>query len=281
MTARTAWLDGLRGAALVLMVVDHLAVFGYLPDELRAVTRLALPGFMFVAGWLWRPGLRPRLLEVIVAAAASWGLWFLVAGPMVPVLVVFCLTYPLLGLARRAPVTALAVSVLQLSAWPIPWAGYQPGAVLAFLVLGQLACVHGLGEWQGLGQRLAWLAPAGRWPLTLYLGHLAVLVALHGASTATPPASGNATAATAPAASAAALVPVVHRPRGPSIDPVACGPTGASLELWPYRPAQRHPIGARIPARAPPAPAPPGGEAAQARSAAPLAAGAPCAQTYL
>lgn len=174
--ARSAFLDAARGVAIVLMMADHAVLAFGGPWGVREILgRFAAPLFMAIAGYLWRPRLSGRILEVGIAAALSVPLVSGIGGAHVPILVVFLLVYPALWVSYRWPYLVLGLAVLQLSAWPVPWYGYQPGFVLAFLVLGQLLARHAtVPVMVGSGGVLGWL---GRWPLTAYIGHLALIYA--------------------------------------------------------------------------------------------------------
>lgn len=190
---REAWLDRARGLAVVLMVVDHLAVFlvhewgnpapyGGLAQVLRlTVTRASLVLFMLVAGWLIEQhGARPRrMAEICLAGAAvtafGWWLDFPIGRPDVLLLIGVCLCF--WRQIRRHPVAAIALGVVQLTAWPIPWSGYQPGAVLALLAAGIVWNCRAFAEGGRLWtQRLpSWLGWPGRHALGLYVAHIAAL----------------------------------------------------------------------------------------------------------
>lgn len=174
---RLVALDGLRGLAILLMVMDHAALVYGAPWGVReVVTRLAVPLFMLTAGYLWRPGLRRRHLETALAAVVATPLLSTIGGAEFGILVVFLLVLPLVPVAVRWPLPVLALCLLQLSTWQIPWYGYQPGFVLGLLVVGQLAWLWGRDrEFLRAGELCAAFAFLGRWPLTLYVGHLAVL----------------------------------------------------------------------------------------------------------
>lgn len=178
--ARWVALDALRGLAIVLMMVDHVALVYGAPFGVREIiTRLAMPLFMLLAGYLWRPGLRMRHLDLIVAAALSVPLSWLIGSDTVPILVVLVLVLPLMELAHRYPLALLVLAIVQPITWPIAWYGYQPGAILALLIVGHLMRWSRLpSDWLRVGERMPFLAPVGRWPLMIYVGHLVLLGAL-------------------------------------------------------------------------------------------------------
>lgn len=173
----------MRGVAVVTMVVDHVcACFGTGQLVRLTVGRLALPLFMLCSGWLLarRPPTARRLYELAAAAVAatvvvnvgglSIGqpdvLWLILVGLL------------LAPAIRRWPVASACVGLVQASAWPMHspiWTGYEPGLVVALLALGVL-----WGRYYGLRDLERWPAPAalqlvGRYPLSIYVAHLAAL----------------------------------------------------------------------------------------------------------
>ncbi len=174
---RITGLDALRGAAIALMMLDHVvALAGGGPWWLRGVvTRFALPMFMFVAGYLWRPGWRRRHAEIVSAALATLPLvWYLGIADL-HILAVYALILPLLPISARWPWLAIAIGLIQAKDWPLDYLGYEPGLVWALVAVGQLARHQRLAEidWGQTGLRP--FAAIGRWPLSWYSGHLAVL----------------------------------------------------------------------------------------------------------
>lgn len=189
---REVWLDAVRGAAIVLMIVDHALGFAQTTD-LEAtwmaiirgsVTRLAMPAFMICSGILVarRPLSRRRWSEVAAAAllvnvaAAVVGM-----GAFVPdILALWCVVMLFASPIRRWPVACAALGLLQSAYLPVPIDNFQPGWVLAFVALGVLAEQSGRREpLPAIGERLpSWTAAMGRHPLAWYLGHLAVLAGL-------------------------------------------------------------------------------------------------------
>lgn len=178
--ARDARLDGLRGFAIALMVLDHSAlVFGASWGVREVLTRAALPLFMLLAGYLWRPGLRCRHLDLVLAAAIATPFLSAIGAADIEILPLLCVCLPLLHLSARWPVLMLSLALVQPSAWPVPWSGYEPGFVLALLIAGQLMRRFSLDTGLlGVGSYLQGFAAVGRWPLTWYVGHLVVLALL-------------------------------------------------------------------------------------------------------
>lgn len=173
---RNATLDAARAAGIALMILDHVAVVYEWPPIVRDITRLAMPLFMVTSGYLFTGKLGQRYWDVWTTAAMTWPMVVILELALVHVLIVYALVLPLL---RAQPGTLLLLAclgLLQTYNWPIPWNGYQPGYVLAFLVLGQFARQAGIEirhrDWP------QWLTWAGRFPLTAYGVHLVALVGL-------------------------------------------------------------------------------------------------------
>ena len=162
-------LDVLRGLALVLMVADHsLSVLDL--DQWRILTRPALPLFMVVSGYLFR-GIGPRYALVVLAAALSWYPVFALELEWLHILAVYALVVPFLLLPL--PWLALIGSALMVVGYEYPMSmGYEPGYVLAFLILGRFLRVAGL---QLPALRSRPLEVLGRYPLTVYVGHVWLL----------------------------------------------------------------------------------------------------------
>lgn len=186
---RLAGLDRLRGLALVLMVVDHaLLAAGGLVAVRVTVTRASLPLFCLVAGALLTAA-RPRWARLGKIAAAglvatAFGAPFGIGQPDVLFVLALALVAAPLLIRIGSPGVlygALAVAILQPVSWPgwllVPgWTGYQPGTVLALVIVGHL---WGAPQLAHYGDRLpGWLALPGRHPLSLYVWHVFVLGAL-------------------------------------------------------------------------------------------------------
>jgi uncharacterized membrane protein len=182
-------LDLLRGVAVLLMVADHVLYAAGLHVWRLGPTRIALPLFALLAGALFRPGLaRRRLVELAVAAILlAPPLEHLLGMPTPGILAVllWCvLILQLVDLDSRPTVLAvLTVAVLQPVTWPMvlwfpTWNGYEPGTVLALMLVGQLARPY-LAQLESRSRAAASsIERIGRYPLTLYVGHLLVLVVL-------------------------------------------------------------------------------------------------------
>lgn len=188
---RDVTLDAVRGAAIVLMILDHALGFAQTTDltqpwmhDIRfSITRLAMPAFMVCSGMLLsRRGIaRRRWFEVAAVAVAVNGA-ALISGlsTFVPdILAIWCLVMLLATPLRRFPATIAVLGLLQATYWRLPIAGYQPGWVLAFVALGVLMARSGDQEvLPAIARRTpAWATAIGRKPLRWYAGHLACLAA--------------------------------------------------------------------------------------------------------
>ena len=173
---RNATLDAARAAGIALMIVDHIAVVYDWPAPTRDITRLAMPLFMITSGYLFTGKLGQRYRDVWATAAITWPMVVVLELALVHVLIVYALVLPLLRANQGTLLSLTCLGLLQAFNWPIGWNGYQPGYLLAFLTLGQLARQAGIEiqhrDWP------SWLTWAGRYPLTAYGSHLAVLVGL-------------------------------------------------------------------------------------------------------
>lgn len=178
---RDQGIDRLRGAAILLMVVDHvLIVTGQATSPLRyTLTRAAMPLFVVIAGHLvdritWRHG---------AIGVVGLGLPLLVPFVDSPnVLLWYALACPVILAARRlgpGAVAVLAVVPLTLAAngydlWPYP-GSYDPSGLLGLMAVGALVPRTAFT----CGLRLPrLLAGIGRYPLSCYVGHLLVLTAV-------------------------------------------------------------------------------------------------------
>ncbi|MCU1496898.1 MAG: hypothetical protein JWM47_851 [Acidimicrobiales bacterium] len=185
-------LDAVRGAAILLMVVDHALGFAqtttlsepWMHTIRMTVTRLAMPGFMVCSGILLahHSVSRRRWTQVAVAAVVvNVAAVYDGMSTFVPdILAVWCLVMLLAVPVRRWPMTMAVLGLLQAVYWRLPFGDYQPGWVLAFVALGVLAERAGDREvLRPIAVRLPnWIVSVGRYPLRWYTGHLAVLAAV-------------------------------------------------------------------------------------------------------
>lgn len=189
-SARSWKLDAIRGAAVVLMIVDHVVHVGhtfYSWSEgwllLRlTVTRLALPGFMLVAGYLWavRGVSFRRLGDVSVAAAAAAGCCWLLRMPLPEVLACYLLAMLASPVVVRWPLPFIIGGFLASMNWQgvFPLWSYQPLYVTAWAAVGVLLC-QASGWWIEATEKKKWATPLvvlGQYPLVAYVSHLGLLV---------------------------------------------------------------------------------------------------------
>lgn len=172
-------LDAVRGLAILLMVVDHMAAAWPTAWGVREVlTRAAMPLFMLLLGYLFREFNQVRHWQVVAAVFLEVPLLLVVAGTEVGILVHVAFLLPLMVVAVRYPWPCLGLALVQTSAWPMPFSGYEPGLVFAFMIMGHLMRRAGSEALQGIGEHVLALAPVGRYPLAIYCGHLFVLAGL-------------------------------------------------------------------------------------------------------
>jgi len=181
-------IDRVRGLAVVLMVVDHVLVLVQFrsPEVVQwayalrmTVTRASLPLFCLCAGVLLH-GRRStaRLLDIAaVALVTNVALEVWPMGIRAPEILAVLLPVLLAGgVLVRWPAASVVLGVLQVTVWPIGWAGYEPGLVVAFVALGVLVGRPALSWGDSLP---AALGAVGSRPLAWYAGHMGLLVALN------------------------------------------------------------------------------------------------------
>lgn len=176
--ARIVSLDRVRGLAVACMVVDHLVLLTDGPMAVRyTVGRLAMPLFFVLAGLLVT-----RLSERLLLVAGAGVLLPLVV-PWVDapnVLLWYAVGAVVLVLWRRLgwPLWLLVVVPLALAAngYDVEaGTGYQLPAMVGLMALGSMLGTRSMA-W---GDRLpSVLAAAGRYPLTVYVGHVLALEGL-------------------------------------------------------------------------------------------------------
>lgn len=178
-------LDRVRGAAIMIMVGDHLLGLAgeLLPSAWWLVprltlTRVALPLFLLLAGALLA-GRCPRggrVVEVLAAGVlvsqlvvAGWLPWM---APLDILVSIGCglLLWPWI---RGSGWFGVVVCMVLAATFPAASLGYHPAYIVGMMLVGT---VVGLGPLYRLGERLPrWCAWPGRHPLGWYVGHLGVL----------------------------------------------------------------------------------------------------------
>ena len=186
-------LDAMRGLAIILMVIDHalsaLESIGLNNDIVEysrlTFTRFSMPLFMVASGIVWGLyGLKfRRWIEVFALAvllnAMMRLLWSDFNFP--EILMVWALLAIAWKLIVRYPIITMIIGYTQMMYWQISWQGFQPGELAIFLGAGVILSKFSL-DWIWRERRttkfLEPLALVGRYPLTIYGGHLALLALL-------------------------------------------------------------------------------------------------------
>jgi hypothetical protein len=178
--ARLLGLDAARGLAVLLMLGDHLAGLGG-PEWLWyrfTLGRVALPLFFVVAGALvrrltWRHGW-VALLGLVLPVLAPWVdspnvLWWYGYGAVV--------VYGLGRMLGRPGLWIVVLVGLVMGANGFGQHGhtYEPDALFGMMAVGALIGRVQLAEWTDKLARSRLLLVAGRWPLSVYVGHVLAL----------------------------------------------------------------------------------------------------------
>jgi uncharacterized membrane protein len=188
-------IDAMRGLAIALMILDHsLAVIeerGYVLSIVEysrlSITRFAMPLFMIASGLLWATkGLRiSRWLQVLMWAAvintATRLLWPEFNYP--EILLIWSSLAVFWKLIVRFPLSTMIIGYTQITFWSAPWSGYQPGELAIFLGAGVLlsrAPIEKIWRSRKPERLLVTLAAIGRYPLSIYGGHLLLLTLIVG-----------------------------------------------------------------------------------------------------
>lgn len=176
--SRLVGVDRLRGAAIALMIADHLLIVsGHWDAPIRHnVTRAAMPVFAIVAGALWRR-MSWRWLGI---AAVGFSLMVLIPWAGEPnILLLLAIGAVTLWCCQGRPLLLALFIALPLTryanSYPADGPGYDMTGVIALMCLGQLVSPLQLDRLGSLIPRWLHLEMPGRWPLSVYVGHLAVL----------------------------------------------------------------------------------------------------------
>ena len=144
-----------------------------------SITRFSMPLFMIASGIIWKLyGLRIKswiqvfILSILVNVTIRV-LWPDFNNPEI----LFVWTLLAIGyrLIVRFPITVMIIGYTQFVFWPVSWGGYQPGELAIFLGVGVLIARAPLDRtWKQIRfeKLLSTLAFLGRYPLSIYSGHL-------------------------------------------------------------------------------------------------------------
>lgn len=172
---RSSALDKLRGLAVALMVLDHLALFLEVLPVRLTLGRLAMPLFFLVAGHLAYRLSRRHGLALVLGLALPW------IAPWVdsPNVLLWWAVFSAVLVGARylswSPVFYVAAALtFAANGWFYDLGtSYEPYALLGLMALGQLLPRSSFA----FADRLPGVfASIGRRPLTWYVGHVLVLV---------------------------------------------------------------------------------------------------------
>lgn len=130
-----------------------------------------MPLFAVVAGFLFR-GVTVRHLDVLFIGILSAPMVSAVTGGGMPVLLVFFAAFILFSPLVNHPLLAAVLGICWATELPISWGGYEPGVLLAYLAIGRIWGTYWVTMPNVKGGILSWL---GRYPLTFYFLHIAIL----------------------------------------------------------------------------------------------------------
>ena len=171
---RSTALDKLRGLAIILMMLDHLLVQIDPQSLIRySITRACMPLFFIIAGHLLRPRIKwHRLILILIIGAAlpHYAPWL--DSPNV--LVWYAVFAPIVAWGNRAILagTILAALTLYANGYGQVEGSYAPLALGAFMAAGRLTPREWFGRASGIR---GWVAVIGRWPLSVYVGHILLI----------------------------------------------------------------------------------------------------------
>lgn len=194
--ARNLIIDAMRGAAIILMVIDHslaalesTGLFNIIVEYSRlTITRVSMPLFMIASGIVWTLyGLRLRRWFQVLLLAAALNAMTRVLWPdfnFPEILLVWAMLALFWKLIRRFPVLTLIIGFIQNTYWQVYWQAYQPGELAIFLAAGVLVARAPLERLWNLPDAskargiINACAKVGQYPLTIYGTHLAILAVL-------------------------------------------------------------------------------------------------------
>lgn len=194
--ARNLIIDAMRGAAIILMVIDHslaalesTGLYNIIVEYSRlTITRVSMPLFMIASGIVWSLyGLRAKRWVQVLLLAAVLNAMTRILWPdfnFPEILLVWTLLAIFWKLIRRFPVLTLIIAFIQNTYWQVYWQAYQPGEVAIFLATGVLIAraplerIWKIRETSRMNNIINVCAKVGRYPLTIYGVHLAILAVL-------------------------------------------------------------------------------------------------------
>jgi uncharacterized membrane protein len=180
----------MRGAAIILMVIDHslaalesTGMFNIIVEYSRlSITRVSMPLFMIASGIVWTLyGLRLKRWLQVLAMAVALNAMTRILWPdfnFPEILFIWALLATLWRLIRRFPILIMIIGFVQNTYWQIYWQGYQPGELAIFLAAGVLiarAPIDRIWQTHRLTKLISLLATVGRHPLSIYGIHLTIL----------------------------------------------------------------------------------------------------------
>lgn len=167
---RSATVDKVRGAAILVMMLDHLLLFIDPTSPIRyTFTRLAMPLFFIVSGQLLRRLNYSRLGIVAAIGILLPSYAHFIDSPNV--LLIYAISaIILIKLPYPKTIIAIALAFYANRYTAVIGTSYQPLALLAFMALGRTFPV---AEWRG-DWIPGWVAFLGKRPLEWYVGHIVV-----------------------------------------------------------------------------------------------------------
>lgn len=183
-TFRLDGIDGVRGFAMLSMLIDHLAHFIPNGEPLRlTIGRLAMPLFFLVAGSLVSKLNFTRLtvLAVIGIALPTVYVGWIDNPNVLLYYAIGAIIVYFLRTSDVALIVALAVCFTFAANFPLKLSptSYPFETLLGFMLIGAILGrnpFHKLGKWARLiGPRTSWIRAIGRRPLSFYVGHLVII----------------------------------------------------------------------------------------------------------
>lgn len=174
---RYAAMDRVRGLAIVLMILDHVLALTHTGSPVRlTVTRVCVPLFFILSGHLvrrfsWRTagiGIVGFFLPLLVPWIDQPNVLFIYAVGA------FILSNPYV--AKIPPSVVVAISLtFAANGFDTNHFGYGVGSLIGLMALGKML----QRNWFAWGEKLPTiLTTVGKYPLSIYVGHLLILTAV-------------------------------------------------------------------------------------------------------